>query len=217
MSLDANLERLAAQYRAEGYEVAVRPATDLLPPFAADFAPDLLATRGNERVLVRVKRDRAELEADATTARQAELTNAQPGWRYDVVVLGPNRPSRGAEPTLEQIEQLLGEADTATQAGTPRAGFVIAWAGLEAAMRRAAQRAGVGGEIGTQPPTLIRELYSAGRLSPDEFRRLDATRHLRNEIVHGLASTAVDPNAVRSVIESARRILADSEGASTAG
>jgi hypothetical protein len=183
MSLETDLERVAAQYRAEGYQVVVRPGDDLLPTFAAGFRPDLLATRGAEGVLVRVKRDRSDLEADPDVSRQAEVTNAQHGWRYDLVVLSGETPLHralrdGSEPTVEQIEAMLEEAETLC-AGTPRAGFVLAWAGLEAAMRRAAQRAGIGGAPGTFLSTLIRELYAAGWLSLEDFRRLDRLRHAR--------------------------------------
>jgi hypothetical protein len=45
------IERIAKQYRVEGYDV-VHPRGDQVPAFAADFEVDLLATRGNEGVIV---------------------------------------------------------------------------------------------------------------------------------------------------------------------
>ncbi len=216
MDFDKELERIAQQYRNEGYAVLTHPGADHLPAFAADFGVDMLATRGDERLLVQVKKDRADLEDAPNIPQQAEITNAQPGWRYDLVVLEQDNPVRriarmAGEPTVEQIGQMLDEADRVLKVVTPRAAFALAWAGLEAAMRRTAQRSGLGGRIGTQPPILIRELYSSGRISPEEFRRLEAIRHLRTEIVHGLAPPAIDAGTVQSMIDLARRLLAESE------
>ncbi len=50
------LDRVAAEYRDEGYEVIVRTQVDQVPAFAAGFRPDPIATRGNERVLIAIKR-----------------------------------------------------------------------------------------------------------------------------------------------------------------
>lgn len=213
MDFEKELQRVAKQYEDEGYAVTIRPAADKLPPFAKGFAVDLLATRARENVLVSVKRDRAELEADPKVSRQAEVAGAQPGWRYDVVILEPSAPRRRPEyrePSIEQIERMLAEAEHVAGV-SPRGAFVLAWAGLEAAMRRTGQRAGVGGGIGTQPLTLVRELYSSGRLSPEDFRRVEESRVMRTEVIHGLEPPAVNADAVRGIVALARKLLADSD------
>lgn len=216
MNIEQELERLAQEYRSEGYAVVTHPDADHLPGFAAGFGVDMLATRGEERVLIQAKKDRADLKQDPRVPRLAEVTNQQPGWRYDVVVLGQDNPLRrispmSGEPTVEQIGQMLGEAEKILLAASPRAAFVLAWAGLEAAMRRTAQRSGLDGRIGTQPTVLIRELYASGPISHDDFRRLEEARRLRAEIIHGLSPSGVDAAAVQSVIDMARRLLAESE------
>jgi hypothetical protein len=50
-------------------------------------------------------------------------------------------------------------------------------------------------------PTLVRELYSAGYLSPDEFRFLEEIRTLRATIVHGLAPVPFEESIVRKLID----------------
>jgi len=213
MDFETQLERIAEQYRNEGYLVITHPDSDHLPGFAADFGVDIVATRGDERVLVQVKQDRSALEADPNVPIRAGITNAQPGWKYDLVVLNQDDPIRrtlrdASEPSTDQIGQMLDEAERIGQLGTPRAAFVLAWAGLEAAMRRLAQRAGLNGKIGTQPLLLVRELYSSGYISPEDFRRLEETRMIRTEIVHGLAPPALDPGLVEYLIGLARQLLA---------
>jgi hypothetical protein len=213
MDFEKELERIAEQYRAEGYIVITHPDADHLPGFAADFGVDMVATRGDGQVLVQVKRDRAALEADPNVPVRAEITNAHPGWRYDLVLLQPDNPVRrllrdASEPSAEEVEQMLAEAERVVQLGTPRAAFVLAWGGLEAAMRRLAQQAGLNGKIGTQPLLLVRELYSSGYLSPEDFQRLEETRVIRTEIVHGLAPPAIDAGIVGYLTRLARRLMA---------
>ena len=115
MDFEKELQRVAKQYEDEGYAVTIRPDADKLPPFAKGFAVDLLATRARENVLVSVKRDRAELEADPKVSRQAEVAGAQPGWRYDVVILEPER-----SPSPARISRAVDRADRA-YAGRSRA------------------------------------------------------------------------------------------------
>ena len=37
MDIEQRLNNVADRYRAQGYEVVVRPGPDVLPPFAKDF------------------------------------------------------------------------------------------------------------------------------------------------------------------------------------
>jgi hypothetical protein len=212
MDYQKELERIAQQYRDEGYAVITHPDRDHLPGFAADSGADLMVTRGNERVLVQVKRSRADVEADPNLAQRADIINRQPGWRYDLVVLEPDNPLRrlAGEPTVDQINLILAEAER-VQAVSSRAAFVLAWSALEAAMRRYAKRVGLNGTVGTQPLLMVRELYSQGYVSPEDFTRLEATRRLRTEIVHGLAPPEVDAATVQAVENLARRLLDESE------
>jgi hypothetical protein len=62
------------------------------------------------------------------------------------------------------------------------AALLIAWAGLEASLRRAALQAGRQGKIGVQPSILIRELFAAGQLTPAEQRSLEEMRQLRTAV-----------------------------------
>ncbi len=95
--------------------------------------------------------------------------------------------------------------------GFVRAAVITAWAGLEAAMRMRLRAAGQKAGWGTMPRGMLNELYSSGALTPDDFRELEKALQLRNEIVHGFSSQAVDAGAVQSLSDIARRLLAESE------
>src|SRR4051794_13550587 len=102
-----SLEKIAQRYRDEGYDVIVHPRGDQVPPFAAGFQLDLIAIKGREGVIVEIKANRIDLSSDHQIALLADLVNAQPGWRLDVVVLESESPIEKAardaeEPSEEQ-------------------------------------------------------------------------------------------------------------------
>ena len=211
MDMDSEIERVAQQYRDEGYAVEPRPGADRLPAFAANFAVDILAVRGIERVLVKVKRQRSDLEADPAIPQQAEITNRQPGWRYDLVVLNAGDPiqriTRDArEPSIDEIEQSLSHAESLIRAGDLRAGLVFGWAALEASMRYVASSVELYMPKAT-PAELLRTLYGNGVLTRAEFDLLKRGFRFRTEIVHGLVSTDFAADLVLGVTAISRSLL----------
>jgi hypothetical protein len=130
------LERIAKQYRDEGYEVIIQPRADQVPPFAPGFEVDLIATRRNKGVLAEIKTSRSDLARDPQITRLAEIVNAQPGWRLDVVVLEPETAiekaaQEAAEPSDEQLAQILKAAEELADQGYSPYACVVAWGGLE--------------------------------------------------------------------------------------
>jgi hypothetical protein len=211
MDIEKEVDGVAQQYRSEGYVVVTHPDADHLPEFAKDFGVDLLATRGDERVLVQVKEDRASLNADPSVSRLAEILSKQPEWRYDVIVLNGSDPiqriTRGArEPSNEEMERSLQHVESLLQAGDSRAALVFAWAALEAAMRQAASSVELYTPR-TNPAELISTLYGNGLLTREEFDVLRESYRVRTAIVHGLVSPSVAPDLVRAVVDVVRRLL----------
>jgi len=210
MEFEKELARIVQQYHDEGYAVVTYPRDDQLDGFST-FGADILATRGNEKVLVQVKPTRAEVEADPSIPRRAEEVNARPGWRYDLVVLSEGDPvrriTRGSrEPSNEEIDQTLVEVERLVETSHVRAAFVMAWSAFEAAMRQVASDV----ELympKTTPIELLRTLYGNGILSREEFARLNASYRVRTEIVHGLVSSPIDPDLIRGVVAETRRLL----------
>jgi len=76
---------------ALGYKVVVRPGADDLPAFAKDFKVEIVARRDDGSVLASAKKSQSDLEADREVARYAEIIEKQPGWRFDLMVLGSER------------------------------------------------------------------------------------------------------------------------------
>jgi hypothetical protein len=69
-------------------------------------------------------------------------------------------------------------------------------------------RAG-GGQVGweTTPQTLLDELYASGAISTGVLRDLERLSRVRGALGRGFA----DPGAVRFLVETARRLLAEAQ------
>jgi hypothetical protein len=112
------------------------------------------------------------------------------------------------EPTPEQISDMFSEATLAVQAGAKRAALLIAWAGLEATLRRTASRAGRKGKVGTQPVVLLRELVAEGQVTAPEHRTLEHLRQLRMSAAHGLTPVAFPSDLISNIKAVSDRLLA---------
>jgi hypothetical protein len=169
---------------------------------------------------VQAKWDRSDLEADSRIPTQAEITNTQPGWRYDVVVLKPNDPTartfrEASEPTDEQLNTMLGRAEESARMGVKEAAFLLLWGSLEAAMRRRAHVSGNGERREFQPRALLSQLYATGVLAREEFDGLAEAWKVRNELVHGFVAPAIDESLLQLLMDVTRRLLEESRTAQT--
>lgn len=216
MSVDQSLNQLAEQYRNQGYAVVVRPGPDQLPAFAADFQVELLACRKDGNVLVTVKANQADMAADLNLSRYAEAIERQPGWRYDLFVLGSDRPTvderrEAPEQSRDDTLKALDDAESMLAGGFAAQSLIAAWAALESAMRQALRARGSRATWKTSPRSLLNESVSSGTLSIGEFRELEGLFDLRNVIAHGFAAPPVERNQVERIIEIARVLLSESE------
>ena len=208
----ADLEHVAEQYRAEGFEVTLHPSSDQLPPFAAAFHPEILARNNGLQVLVAVKENQAALKKDPDVSQMAEVVAAQPGWRFDLVVLHgtPERDQvleEAVEPSLESLLHTLDFAERTAQTGDTTSAFLRAWASLEAALRRTARIADLG-EGQQSPQHLLGTLYSGGLLEKSEYDELSHHLRLCNTLVRGLEVPPIDSTIPLYVAGAARKLLA---------
>jgi uncharacterized protein YutE (UPF0331/DUF86 family) len=218
MDFEQELKRVAGQYEGQGYTVTVRPKPEQLPPWAKDFKVELLAKRTDASALISVKRNLDEVSADPEMPRYASIVTEQPGWRFDFVILEGERPMerevRGArEFSGEDIKQTLVDAENMSRSSFTRAAIITAWSGLEAAMRIRLRASGEDAGWGTNPRSMLNELYSSGVFTADEFRQLERLSQLRNAIVHGFISPTSEEGVVQLISDITRRLLEDSQPA----
>ena len=214
MNIEQRLNYVADRYRSLGFKVVLRPGPDDLPPFAKDFKVEILAAGADGNVLASAKASPLELEADRDLTRYTEIIEKQPGWRFDLLVLGPEnglptKERQASEPSEDNIRRMLDEVERMLQAGFVASSFALAWGALEAAMRRCIRAGGGEAGWGYDARTLLNELYSSGAISTSVLRKLEGLFQVRSAIVHGYSAPAVEPGAVRFLVDTARRFLTE--------
>jgi hypothetical protein len=104
-SQDRTRRRVAASYRKDGYKVSVLPRPDALPPFLAGSAPDVIAERADDRVVVEIKQA-GFLKGANDLVDLAQRVDAQAGWRLELVTFKGRDPDADiASP--EWLDQML--------------------------------------------------------------------------------------------------------------
>jgi len=217
MDFEQELKRVADSYAGQGYKIFLRPKNEDLPGFAQDFTIEILARRGDEGVLVAVKRDRDELAADPNLTRYAEITGSQKRWRFDLATLEPERRGvrdfDGAEDFSEaDIKRTFADARKLLDKGFLNPAVITAWSGFESAMRHRLRAVGERAGWGSSPRSMLNELFSNGLLSQDEFKKLETLYRVRNQIVHGfLSPLASEGGAVQFLTDLGHRLIPESQ------
>jgi hypothetical protein len=183
---DGSLERrVALRYQQQGYDVIVHPSADELPFDLDGYEPDLIATRGAEKLIIEVRNSVLRGSIDRLI-EAADRVRTSPPWQLLLVTEDdvPGELLPGADLTLprwDEIHHRLAELD---RVGEGPARLLLAWAVLEAALRRHAFDSAL--PIHRLPPSaLIKQLYTQGELPADEFDTLIRLLNERTLVAHG--------------------------------
>lgn len=113
------------------------------------------------------------------------------------------------EPPVAHIRLQLQEAHNALRYGLISGALLLAWAALEAALRRTMLRVGFKGKVRVQPSILLREAYALHLLNSEEIQILESARQQRTAIAHGLTSAQVDKGIVVQVADIAEHLIGE--------
>lgn len=201
----AFIHELKKRYEADGYDVATEPALHL-PGALAVVRADLVAKRGEEAIVVEVRRSGEPRGIDYW--RQAlQAVESKPGWKYVVVVPGEGEAGlEDVDLSPNKIDHLLVESEELLASHHNNAALLTSWIAFELALKSAAKRLG----ISTQVPslsTLLAAVYDEGELDPDDYIRLRTAMDLRNRVAHGFVTDPVPNDEVNVVVSSTKDLL----------
>ncbi|SRR6266567_1348576 len=188
------IQEIANDYETRGYRVLIEPSTEELPPFLADFHPDIVAYGPQDSIVIEVKVG-TRTAASERFRELAETIRQNPGWRFSLVVVDPQSDEVAPSTQLlfdrEKIITLLKEADELVKQGGKMAAFILLWSSVEAMLRHIASREGLPLER-VPSSALLKELYSLGLLSPDGLDIALRAFSVRNSLVHGFEAPELD-------------------------
>jgi uncharacterized protein YutE (UPF0331/DUF86 family) len=201
------VDRVAQKLVGDGYEVRVEPGPGFLPGELAHFRPDILATRGDENLVVEVKLT-PDPAAGGPLQALAEAVRKRPGWRFELVTAP--RDLAASPWTIEEAAARVDEAEELARAGHEEAALLLLVAVAEAVGRRLGEIEGLRMQRWNSR-AVPGELVHHGLVDQRDADLLDRAQRLRNLVVHGARGgpgTEVDVGALAGV---ARRLLAEVE------
>jgi uncharacterized protein YutE (UPF0331/DUF86 family) len=217
MNSDANLatsereaiSQYADWYAQHGYQVSIEPSPREMPEFLRTLAPDIIARRDGENVVVQIKTSSpASFDAIQRLARALEH---RAGWELQVVYVDlPDPewqpPTRLPEPKdlLEQLNRIGSVSEDEAQR---RLDFLLLWSIIEAAARHRLSSLKIPPTSRISSSALLKMLLSEGIIEDDEYAILRRGLAVRNAIGHGFLNQIVDPVMLDEIREAAKRLL----------
>lgn len=205
-----DVNQIAEDYRADGYEVTVHPRDADLPEFLRRRSIDLVARKANDNVVVAVSTRKDLRESPELTCLAGEV-NSRPGWRFDLVVTNGGPWSDAVtedshELDESQVRELSDTAERLLDRGELAAACLLAWSGVEASLRALARRAEIALEK-NDPQYVLNALVTEGVIDRSDYQSLHAALRARNAVAHGLNTPALDASLVRQLIDVPGRLL----------
>ena len=188
------ISSIAERYRRDGYEVAVEPGPGAVPFDLGGYRPDLVARRGDLSLIVAVK-TRVDKTSFDRLRPLVDETKRHQGWRF-VLVTAQDIAGLDAQEEDEataswgEVNASIEHANRLERSGESEAAYLALWIIFERMMRHQSYQVGLALER-LETSILIRQLYSEGELSIDQYDIALKCEKLRNRIVHGFHGSNV--------------------------
>jgi hypothetical protein len=181
-------EHVAQRYREAGYEVFLYPEPTMIPFDLGRYRPDILARKDNLNLVIEVK-STSNIGASYERLREViEETRRHEGWRFVLVTERDlaEIPSRddADQASWEEIQDGMKSAEKLKSMGEQQAAYLLLWIAFEQAIRKLSMESGLPLER-LAPAVMIRQLYSEGVLSMEQFDAARSSLETRNLVVHG--------------------------------
>ena len=197
---------MAAEYKAKGYEVSRDVPIEFLPGYRAD----LLLEKSDEKKVIAVKA-RSSLVANPAFRQFERIIKAQPGWSFEMLLVGePERLAVADNPlALDEagILDRLAQAERALDAGLTEAALLLAWTAAQALVRIMVEAEGVAIQRVTTPDYVLDYAVYLGAIDRDTYNRLREIEECRNAIAHGFAVSGFTGSLVTELIAKVNSLL----------
>jgi hypothetical protein len=187
------IKQYADWYSQQGYQVSVEPSPRELPEFLRTLAPDMIARRDGENIVVEIKTSSpASFEQVQRLARALEH---RAGWRLQVVYANLADPEWAPPSELPDISELLtrlasvGSADKGDHGASQ---FLLLWSIIEAAARHRLSSLKISPTRRISSSALLKMLVTEGIIEDGDYAVLRRGLAVRNAIAHGFLNQPVD-------------------------
>lgn len=203
------IRQYADWYAQQGYQVSVEPAPRDLPEFLRTLAPDLIARRDGETIVIEIK-----TSSPASFERVQHLARAlqhRAGWKLQVVYIDLPDPEWQPPSRLPESAELLTRLDSLDggnkDGDQSRLQSLLLWSIIEAAARHRLSPLGTPPTRRISSSALLKMLLTEGIVEEDQYAVLRRGLAVRNAIAHGFLNQPVDTALFEELREAARGLL----------
>jgi len=204
------IRQYADWYAQQGYEVSVEPSPRELPKFLRTLAPDLIARRDGENIVVEIKT--SSPASFGAVQRLARALEHRAGWKLRVVYVDLADPEWQPPPQLPERKDLLARLDrigsTSESGDQRRLDFMLLWSIVEAAARHRLAPLIIPRTARISSSALLKMLVSEGIIEDDDYAVLRRSLAARNAIAHGFLNQTVDAALFDEIRAAAKALLA---------
>ena len=188
------IRQYAEWYSQQGYQVSLEPSPRELPEFLRALAPDMIARRNGENIVVEIKTSSpASFERVQRLARALEH---RAGWKLQVVYADLVDPEWAPSSQLPDIPELvtrlasMGAVSEESDQSSPQ--FLLLWSIIEAASRHRLSSFDIPPTRRISSSALLNMLLTEGVIEDDDYAVLRRGLAVRNAIAHGFLNQPVD-------------------------
>lgn len=184
---------IAKQYEADGYTVVRNPKQDLIPFNLEGYIPDILATRGDENILIEVKTSKARVNTEKLF-KISKIVQSHPGWKFSVVTINEDEINEFKKSLPELDINKISKTLILVEGNLKNSNLSIflvpqIWVCYISILSMHLINEGV--EIsGLSDLSILNSAYSEGILDYQDFERSREFLSLRNFVCHNLPGDA---------------------------
>jgi hypothetical protein len=203
------IRQYADWYSQQGYQVSVEPSPRELPEFLRTLAPDMIAHRDGENIVIQIKT--SSPESFEQVRRLAGALDYRAGWKLQVVYVDLADPEWEPPARLPETADLLARLDAAVGTDTDedrsRLQLLLLWSIIEAAARHKLSRLVIPPTRRISSSALMKMLLTEGVIEDEDYAVLRRGLAVRNAIAHGFLNQPVDAALFEELREAARGLL----------
>lgn len=183
------VKNIARQLEKDGYVVQIEPAAAIIPFDLFGYQADILATKGEERLLVEVKTadSRRSLEK---YKKISDIVSRHPNWRFLLTTVPPAvEPEEAIAPPdvgRDEIRALVQRLDALLASESYSFAIPYLWNALMAGLRTRAFERKVPVDA-VSDLRVISYMYSSGEISHEDYETMRRYYELRSSQTHSVS------------------------------
>jgi len=185
-SKQQTVQSTANDLKKQGYVVVIEPDSSSIPFDLKQYRPDILATRGDENLIIDIK-TRGSRRSIERYQEIAEIVGSHENWRFMLSTIDATASGYSStnHPSVEALNQMLSKLDSLLSGNNYDLALPYLWSVYIAGMRIAGEHSAIPIDA-TSDRSVLDYMYSLGELSSDEYEFARSFLELRNKAVHSV-------------------------------